>query len=49
MAKKKKFKKISKRVAFAILLVLLAGFLFLAFYGVPKPTATFDTGLGACA
>jgi len=45
MANKKKIKKILKRVAIAILLLLLAGFLFLAIYGVPKPPAISTQGV----
>lgn len=45
MAKKLNFKKILKRGAIAIFLVLLAGFLFLAFYGVPRPPAISTQGV----
>jgi len=45
MAKKLNFKKILKRGAIAIFLVLLVGFLFLAFYGVPRPPAISTEGV----
>jgi dipeptidyl aminopeptidase/acylaminoacyl peptidase len=45
MAKKLKFKKILKRAAMAVFLVLLAGFLFLMFYGVPSPPAISTQGV----